>query len=64
MLPSVVPLPTMWMEEERDLLFMGTSLEVSQEFHSKLSYHAVAHLRPHTLGFCLYLSTSLVEIVK
>ena len=30
LLPSVVPVPTMWMEEERDLLFMGTSLEVSK----------------------------------
>jgi hypothetical protein len=30
MLPRELPVPTMWMEEERDLLFMGTSLEVSQ----------------------------------
>lgn len=29
MLPSEVPVPTMWWDAERDLLLMGTSLEVS-----------------------------------
>lgn len=55
MLPSEVPVPTMWREEDRDLLLKGTSLEVSHWLTSQscIEYFRMSLLYSYMLGWLI-----------